>query len=539
MSDELDNTKTHSPAGWSIGFRPNAGLLATCNDPKRLFRELHALGELTVQSDLSSLPAFSDLAPEELFIGWQLTLGSGVEEAAIREVFAWVIDNCELQLSPVTTPTELPSSTEETLPEIVQDSASKTSVSAISSFTDESSSIRINTDKVDALVNLIGELVITQSMLNTFRSNHEFDLETVDSLHAGLAELMRNTRELQESVMAIRMLPISFAFSQLPGLVRNLGNQLGKKVELKLDGEDTEVDKAVLDKISEPLLQLVRNALDHGIETPAERAAAGKSETGALEVKAFHEGGNIVIQVTDDGAGVNREKVLAKARQEGRIGADEQLSDEQINNLIFGAGFSAAEYVSDISGGDVGMDVVRNNIKALGGTIQIESEAGAGSRITIHLPLTLSILEGQLVHVGDQTYIVPLVSIVETTQVTEENVGSVVGASQVFKLRDEYIPVIRLHEVFGVDPESRNLADGLLVIVSAEGQRAGVFVDELGDQQQVVIKSLSANFRPVEGLSGATILANGTVALIIDVASLMTILSETNRQGHLAASAAA
>lgn len=536
MPENHDNTGNHQTAGWSICFQPHVGLLGTCNDPIRMLRELGALGELTVESDLSTLPEFSDLTPEELFIGWRLTLNGAVEKTAILEVFAWVETDCDLQLTPLTAASESLSDSIDTETEFDPDTTPKPASPSASKLSSEAFSIRVSTDKVDALVNMVGELVITQSMLNIFRNSHEFDMAAINSLHHGLAELMRNTRSLQESVMAIRMLPVSLAFNRFPRIIQDLGRQLGKKVQLKISGEDTEVDKTVLEKVGDPLLHLVRNALDHGIETPAERLAAGKPETGTLELNAFHDGGNIVIQVIDDGAGINKERVLVKARERGLIGEHEHLTDKQINNLVFSAGFSGA---SNASGHEAGMDAVRHNIQELGGTMQIESEEGVGCRLSIRMPLTLAILEGQLLRVGRQTYIIPLASIVETTQVTAGSVRSITGESEVFKLRDQYIPVLRLHDVFGIEPDSRNLTDGLLVIVGSESRRTGVFVDELGDQQQIVTKSLAENFRQVDGLSGATILADGTVGLIIDVSGLLKILSESNKQGHFAASAAA
>ena len=374
----------------------------------------------------------------------------------------------------------------------------------------DSGSIRVATEKVDNIINLVGELLITQSMLSGFADGiHPNDL---DRLRQGLSQLARNTRELQESVMQIRMLPISFAFNRFPRIVHDLSRKLGKKVELKLTGEGTELDKTVLEKISDPLVHLVRNALDHGLETPERRLAAGKPETGTIELAAFHEGGNIIIEVRDDGAGLNKAKILQKARERGLIPPDQELTDEQIDNLIFMPGFSTAEQISDVSGRGVGMDVVRRNINDLGGHVQIASKEGLGSTIRIRLPLTLAILDGQLVRVGKEVYIISLLAIVETIQVTRERVNTLVGRTEVFRLRDEYLPVVKLCDQFGVEPDSRSAEDGLLVVVESDGKRAGVLVDDLLAQQQVVIKSLESNFKPVSGIAGATILGDGTVA---------------------------
>ena len=339
--------------------------------------------------------------------------------------------------------------------------------------------------------------------------------------------------------MAIRMLPISFAFSRFPRLVRDTGNALGKKVELRLVGENTELDKTVLEKIGDPLVHLVRNSLDHGLETPEARIAAGKPETGILELNAYHEGGNIVIEVIDDGAGINKEKVLQKARDRGLVGPDEQLTDDRINNLIFMAGFSTVDKVSDLSGRGVGMDVVRRNISDLGGHVSVHSECGVGSKFTIRLPLTLAILDGQLVRVGKESYIISLVSIVETIQTSAEKVNRIAGESELFQLRDEYLPVLRLHELFGIQADSTKIGDGLLVVAEANGQRVGIFVDDLQEQQQVVIKSLEANYRQMPGISGATILGDGTVALILDVPGLIQLYYDGNGSRELSESAVA
>jgi len=387
-------------------------------------------------------------------------------------------------------------------------------------------SIRVSIDKVDALINMVGELVITQSMLGQIGDDFDaFDLAAFEKLKDGLAQLERNTRELQESVMRIRMLPISFAFSRFPRMVRDLSQKLGKKIELRLSGESTELDKTVMEKIGDPLVHLVRNSVDHGIEPPEERLAAGKPETGVVHLNAYHQGGNIVIEIEDDGRGLNRDKIVEKAVERGLVNPDEaaQLPDERIFDLIFEPGFSTAEQVSDVSGRGVGMDVVKRNIRELGGNIEIASRPGEGTTLTIRLPLTLAILDGQLVQVGGETYILPLVSIIESLQVDAAHLNQVAGQAEVYQVRDEFVPVVRLHRVFGLTPRSERLADGLLVIVEGDGQRAGLFVDDLLGQQQVVIKSLESNYKPVQGISGATILGDGTVALILDVAGLIRL----------------
>ena len=384
-------------------------------------------------------------------------------------------------------------------------------------------SIRVSIDKVDELINTVGELVITQSMLGQFGEVEQLTNAHLEKLRDGLAQLERNTRELQESVMRIRMLPISFTFQRFPRLVHDLSTQLGKKVQLKMSGEQTELDKTVMEKIGDPLVHLVRNSMDHGIETPDKRIAAGKPATGVVHLNAYHQGGNIVIEISDDGGGLDKDKILAKARASGLLGQEDVLTDEQIYDLIFQPGFSTADKVSDVSGRGVGMDVVRRNIRSLGGMVDIKSKPGLGSTFTIRLPLTLAILDGQLIRVGGEIYIVPLVSIIESVQIYRDKVNVISGKGEVYKLRADYIPIVRLYHIFDLEPDAKTLDKGLLVVVEAEGSKVALLVDELLAQQQVVIKSLETNFKKVEGLSGATILGDGTVALILDITGLFDL----------------
>jgi two-component system chemotaxis sensor kinase CheA len=323
--------------------------------------------------------------------------------------------------------------------------------------------------------------------------------------------------------MQIRMLPISFSFSRFPRMVRDLSKKLGKKINLKLKGEQTELDKTVMEKIGDPLVHLVRNSLDHGIESPQDRLAAGKSETGVITLNAYHQGGNVVIEIIDDGKGLDKARIMEKAIENGLIPPGDSYSDEQINDLIFHPGFSTAQVVSDVSGRGVGMDVVKRNIQELNGTIEVKSKPGLGSTFTIRLPLTLAILDGQLVRIGSQTFIFPLVSIVESLDMDISLVNMVAGGCDVFRLRDEYIPIIKLFDVFSIDAEFTDIKDALLVVVECDGEKIGIVVDELQAQQQVVIKSLEQNYRRVEGVSGATILGDGTVALILDIVGIVKL----------------
>jgi two-component system, chemotaxis family, sensor kinase CheA len=535
-----DNSPTNGALeGWRIDFVPDPSLFKTCNDPMRIFDELANLGPLEVNAQVDKVPSLSDLDPTQCYMSWTLTLRAAAEHARVAEIFDWVDASSKITYEPIygsgaaiaataasTKPAaDVPQATAQhaAVQRAVPPAEAPVSTPAAKT-TGESGSLRVATEKVDALINLVGELVITQSMLGRFAEKYE--PEDVESLRRSLAQLTRNTRELQESVMQIRMLPIGFSFNRFPRLVHDLSRKLGKKVELKLTGENTELDKTVLEKIGDPLVHLVRNALDHGLEAPAQRLAAGKSDTGTLELNAFHEGGSIIIEVKDDGAGLNKDRILSKARERGLVDQDANLSDDAIYNLIFVAGFSTAETISDVSGRGVGMDVVRRNINDLGGHVQIFSTAGKGSTIRIRLPLTLAILEGQVLRVGKEIYVASLVSIIETVQSTRENLSCVAGRTELFRHRTDYLPIIRLHDLFGIEPDSRDIADGLLVVLEAEGRRVAMLVDELLAQQQVVIKSLETNFKQVPGLAGATIHGDGTVALILDVPGLIRTFLE-------------
>jgi two-component system chemotaxis sensor kinase CheA len=471
----------NEPTGWRITFDPVIDLLRLRNEPIRMFAELARLGAFAACADAARLPLLDALDPASCYLSWNIQIAGQIPRAKLNEVFDWVDSGCRLEFTATGGSAAPPahesaaqhaSAAQEPKPNLNSaESKSAAPGAAVQKASADSGSIRVATEKVDNIINLVGELLITQSMLSGFADGiHPNDL---DRLRQGLSQLARNTRELQESVMQIRMLPISFAFNRFPRIVHDMSRKLAKKVELKVTGEGTELDKTVLEKISDPLVHLVRNALDHGLETPERRIAAGKNETGTIELAAFHEGGNIIIEVRDDGAGLNKAKILRKARERGLIPPDQELTDEQIDNLIFMPGFSTAEQISDVSGRGVGMDVVRRNINDLGGHVQIASKEGLGSTIRIRLPLTLAILDGQLVRVGKEVYIISLLAIVETIQVTRERVNTLVGRTEVFRLRDEYLPVVKLCDQFGVEPDSRSAEDGLLVVVESDGKRAG------------------------------------------------------------------
>ncbi|MGC4060294.1 MAG: chemotaxis protein CheW, partial [Aquabacterium sp.] len=382
----------------------------------------------------------------------------------------------------------------------------------------EASTIRVSVEKVDQLINLVGELVITQAMLA--QNSRGLDPVVYQQLVTGLTDLDRNTRDLQEAVMSIRMIPMSTVFSRFPRMLRDLANKLGKKVELVTQGEATELDKGLVEKITDPLTHLVRNSCDHGVEMPADRLAKGKPEVGTITLAASHQGGSIVIEVRDDGRGLNREKLLRKAREKG-IDAPDSMTDVEVWNLIFAPGFSTADQVTDVSGRGVGMDVVKKNIASLGGTVEIDSAEGYGMRVAVRLPLTLAIMDGMSVGVGEEVYILPLSSVVESFQVSEEMVKTIGGSGRVVEVRDEYMPVVELEKVFQVPRFDYEHTSGIMVVVEAESGRVAMLVDELLGQQQVVVKNLETNYRKVNDVSGATIMGDGRVALILDVGSLV------------------
>jgi len=560
---------------WEILFRPFPELFARGNDPLRMMRELSQMGELESGADVSALPAFAAMDPQSCYIAWNLRLSADVEESAIRQVFEWAEGDCELQIKLVGAPaaastaqaatgsapadaadgtappataagaaqarspaadasvnaTPAPPVGANTAAAAIPTTAPPAKLEAVPTKPDvpmekmaDSGSIRVSVEKIDELMNTVGELVITQAMLSQLGSKLEGP--TAEKLRAGLAQLERNMRELQESVMRVRMLPINVVFSRFPRMVRDLAQRLGKQIELKLTGEQTELDKTVLEKIGDPLVHLVRNSIDHGIESPEKRLAAGKGAAGTVHLDACHRGGNIAVEVSDDGGGLDKNRILAKAKDRGLVGPNDVLTDEQIYDLIFLPGFSTAEKTTDVSGRGVGMDVVRRNIKELGGKIELRSDYGKGSKTIITLPLTLAIVDGQSVSVGGETYIVPLISIVESMQLKAANVSRLSGRGEVFSFRGYYLPIIRLHELFDVEPRTRALDEGLVVVAEGEGhQRIGLFVDDLLGQQQVVIKSLEANYGHVEGVSGATILGDGSVALILDIPGLIRATS--------------
>lgn len=511
-----------TPEAWQIGFTPAPSLFMSGNDPLRIIRELEHLGSLQVAARMERLPGFAQLDPLEAHLAWDLGLVGKVPRSKIEDTFAWVLDDCELDIRPAAPPslaTQAPAAAAPA-PVAAAPSAPATPAANGGASQEAETSIRVSVDKVDALINLVGELVITQAMLK--QVSHALDPVHAESLFAGLDQLERNTRDLQEAVIGVRMLPVDAVFRRFPRLVRDLSSRLGKQVRLRTVGEGTELDKGLIEKIADPLVHLVRNSIDHGLEMPDVRRGAGKDETGTITLAASHQGGHIVIEVSDDGRGLDRAKILAKAHERG-LAVPDNPTDSQVWDLIFQPGFSTADAVTDLSGRGVGMDVVRRNIQALGGEVQIESSLGIGTRTLIRLPLTLAILDGMTVAVAGETLILPLAYVLEALQPQPEDIRSMAGEGRVLRVRGEYLPILSLSEYYGYGNRAPG-SESLVVVVEGDGQRIALEVDELVGQQQVVVKNIENNYRRIGGVSGATILGDGRVALIVDIGGLVRSL---------------
>ncbi|MDR7192532.1 two-component system chemotaxis sensor kinase CheA [Luteimonas terrae] len=511
------------PAGWRIGFTPAPSLFMSGNDPLRIIRELDRLGNLDVACRIERLPGFEQMDPLEAYLAWDLGLIGAVPRSAVDDAFSWVEDDCELDVQAILAKASADTDASDlVMPAALEPSTGPVAVAAEGKSGGQDpaeSSIRVSTDKIDGLINLVGELVITQAMLKQVSAN--LDPALAERLFEGLDLLERNTRDLQEAVIGVRMLPVEAVFRRFPRLVRDLSARLGKQVRLKTLGEGTELDKGLIEKIADPLVHLVRNSIDHGLELPDARLAAGKDQTGTITLAASHQGGHIVIEVADDGRGLDRERILAKAAERGLV-VPEKPTDSQVWDLIFQPGFSTADAVTDLSGRGVGMDVVRRNIQALGGEVQLESGTGRGTRVVIRLPLTLAILDGMTVAVGDQTLILPLSHVIEALQPEPDDMRSVAGEGRVLRVRGEYLPLVSLNEYYRYGQARRD--DAIVVVVEGDGQKLALQVDDLVGQQQVVVKNLENNYRRVDGISGATILGDGRVALIVDIGGLVRSL---------------
>ncbi|WP_369038803.1 chemotaxis protein CheA [Stenotrophomonas maltophilia] len=515
-ASKVDDT----PEAWQIGFTPAPSLFMSGNDPLRIIRELEHLGSLQVAARMERLPGFAQLDPLEAHLAWDLGLVGKVPRSKIEDTFAWVLDDCELDIRPAAPPSLATQAPVAAAPAATAAAPAAAPAPGSGASAEAETSIRVSVDKVDALINLVGELVITQAMLK--QVSHALDPVHAESLFAGLDQLERNTRDLQEAVIGVRMLPVDAVFRRFPRLVRDLSGRLGKQVRLRTIGEGTELDKGLIEKIADPLVHLVRNSIDHGLEMPDVRREAGKDETGTITLAASHQGGHIVIEVSDDGRGLNREKILAKAHERG-LAVPDNPTDSQVWDLIFQPGFSTADAVTDLSGRGVGMDVVRRNIQALGGEVQIESSLGSGTRTLIRLPLTLAILDGMTVAVAGETLILPLAYVLEALQPQAEDIRSMAGEGRVLRVRGEYLPILSLSEYYGYGQRAPG-SESLVVVVEGDGQKIALEVDELVGQQQVVVKNIENNYRRIGGVSGATILGDGRVALIVDIGGLVRSL---------------
>jgi two-component system, chemotaxis family, sensor kinase CheA len=556
---------------YRIAFAPRADMFKRANEPLLLIRELGGLGMIMVEADQSDLPGLDDIDPDAAYLRWTIELETPASIDAIREVFEFASDDCDLEIGDLSPPAademaptpEAASAVADEPVESAVEPQSEATVAAddgappaespakpvgaevaavtpaktaqlpakegAASSTPQVSSIRVDLDKLEKVVNLVGEIVISQAML----TEHLGGLPTdrFGSLIKGIEELSQHTRSLQDSVMAMRAQPVKSVFQRMPRLVREVASATGKKVRLVLNGEETEIDKTVIEQLYDPLVHMIRNSVDHGVETPAEREAAGKPAEGTVRLSAGHAGGRILIEISDDGKGINRERVFQKAVAKGLIPADLSLTESQIDDLIFLPGLSTAEQVSNISGRGVGMDVVRSNIQRMGGRVSIRSTPGQGSIFTLTLPLTLAVLDGMTVRVGDEIYVVPLANIIESLRPTSKDVRALAGGGEVLLIRGEYVPLIYVGRLFGVPCAASDASKSLVVLVEAgPGDKVGLVLDEIVGQQQVVIKSLEANYQALPGLSGATILGNGRVALILDVPGIHGIVRGTAAQ---------
>jgi two-component system, chemotaxis family, sensor kinase CheA len=511
------------PVMIDIRFRADPGVYAKGLDPLLVLRELGDRGEIAqIHADLSGLPPLDELDPERSYLGWNVRLRSSQTPDELRDVFAFVEEGSEITIQAAAPAAEI------AVPGAAREAATEAPAGARTRPPQvESSTIRVAIEKVDRLINLVGELVIAQSMISQVASN--FTPDKLVRLQEAVTEMERNTRELQERVMAVRMVPVSSVFSRLPRMARDLSAALGKQVRVELAGGETELDKSMVERLGDPLTHLVRNAIDHGIESPAERARAGKPAQGTLKVLAFHQGGNVLIQIEDDGRGLDADKIRSKALAAGLIGADEQLTPEAVQGLIFRPGFSTAERVTDVSGRGVGMDVVRTNIESLNGSISLDSRPGQGTRLCISLPLTLAIIDGLCVAVADEVYIVPLVAIVQSFRPAPADLRTIAGRGEVVCVRGQVLPLLRLRRLFAVPGRPQASPDGIVVIVENQGSQVGLLVDDIVGQAQVVIKSLETNFRRVDGVMGATIMGDGRVGLILDVQGLTRLGQGTPR----------
>jgi two-component system, chemotaxis family, sensor kinase CheA len=547
---------------FGIVFRPKPEMLRKANEPLYIVRELRKLGELELVAETDALPHLTEIEPDRPYIGWTGTLRTAATREQVDEVFEFVTGDCEIEIveadpapafggfndgmptaalpgedfplapaaaeagaPPPTAPEPVPAP-----PPIA--SAAKPPAAKAASTT------RIELERIDRVVNMVGELVIAQAMLGQIV--HDLPEATSGRLRQILDEVIHHTRELKDSVMSMRAQPVGTVFQRMPRLVRELSTKTSKRVRLEMSGETTEVDRSIIERLGDPLTHIIRNAVDHGIEAPADRIAAGKKEEGTIHLAAEHRGGKIVIEIRDDGAGINSERVLKKARERGLVGPDATLSEDEISNLIMAPGFSTAETISDISGRGVGMDVVRSNIQEIGGRIAVKSERGRGMTITLALPLTLAVMEGMVIKVGQETYVMPLSTIIECLRPARSEISNLVGTCGMLQLRGDLVPIVHLADLLDISSAPPDAEESVVIITDAgDGSRFGLVVDQLCGHQQVVIKSIEESYGSVPGIAAATILGNGRVAFILDVEKLSDLAVKPPMSPALAMNSAA
>lgn len=533
---------------YEISFKPHQNLFQTGNEPLSMLRELAQLGDALVEIDTRSIPPLPEIQTDLCYVSWFISLETEHSEADIREVFEFVEDECDLSVIKIagfikqesSETGEVAANSEETdietqpeVPPAQEQKADEAPQAKPIKAPPAVSSIRVDVGKVDRLVNMVGELVITQAMITA--QTRTLSPDHYAELLSGIQQLSQHCVELQEMVMSIRMQPVKSIFARMPRIVRDLCNKLDKDIRLETYGEGTELDKTVIEQLADPLTHMIRNSVDHGIEANAqERTQAGKSAQGVIKLSAAHRGGKIIITIEDDGAGINREKVLQKARDKRLVAANTELSPKEIDDLVFMPGFSTADAVSDISGRGVGMDVVRKNIEGLGGTVCLNNYPGKGAMFEVMLPLTLAILDGMIVRVGSELYVVPITNIIETLRPRKEDIHKIADANDSINFRGEFIQMLYLHDIFGIQGGIQEADKALVIVVENGNTKFGLVVDELIGQQQVVIKSLEENSMPVLGISAATILGDGKVSLILDIANLQQVLIHKHQHIPLA-----
>ncbi len=538
-----------APAGYRIVFRPKPDMLKRANEPLYLIRELRKLGTLDLAAETEGLPPLAQLDPDRAYIGWTGTLQTDAKREAIEEIFDFVSGDCEIEIAPLqaepaadpfaglpeaapaaeaTEAVAPPPLVQHSAPSIVPATAPAEAAAKPPAAKQAATTMRVEVEKIDRVVNMVGELVIAQAMLGQIV--HNLPEETSGRLAQILDEVVHHTRELKDSVMSMRAQSIGAVFQRMPRLVRELAAKTGKKVRLEMQGENTEVDRSIIERLGDPLTHIIRNSIDHGIETPQTRTAAGKGEEGTVKLIAEHRGGRIVVEVRDDGGGIDPDRVLKKAREKGLVSPDAALSEDEIVNLIFMPGFSTAESISDISGRGVGMDVVRRNIQDVGGRISVKSERGRGMTLQLALPLTLAVMDGMVIRAHAETYVLPMSAIVECLRPSRADIHNLVGGRGLLKLRGNLVPLVHLSDLLDLGTVNADSDERVVIITDAgDGTRFGIIVDELLGHQQVVVKSMEESYGTVPGVAGATILGNGRVALILDVEKLSDLaVSQTS-----------